>query len=179
MKTFDIHTIESAPEEAKHLLKDSKAAFGMIPNLHGVMALSPPLLEGYQQLHALAQQTAFNKQELTVVWQTINVEHDCHYCVPAHAAIAASMQVSSDITDALKNKTPFADDKLNVLRDTTLELLRERGRLSEKQLFAFFAMGFSKQQLLDIVLILSQKVMSNYVNHLADTPIDTSFRAYA
>ena len=44
--------------------------------------------------HRLFQhETSFDKDELTVVWQTINVEHACHYCVPAHTGIAKMMKV--------------------------------------------------------------------------------------
>jgi AhpD family alkylhydroperoxidase len=40
---------------------------------------------------------------MTVVWQAINVENECHYCVPAHTGIAKMMKVSDDITQALRN----------------------------------------------------------------------------
>ncbi|ASM55896.1 hypothetical protein PNIG_b0275 [Pseudoalteromonas nigrifaciens] len=93
MTEFTLYTAENAPEESKSLMADSVAAFGMVPNLHAVMAEAPTLLKGYQVLHELFQNTSFNAEELTVVWQSINVEHNCHYCVPAHSAIAASMKV--------------------------------------------------------------------------------------
>ena len=103
MSTFTIHTADTAPADSKPLLAKSQSAFGMVPNLHAVMAESAPLLDGYQQLHALAQQTAFDAEELTVVWQAINVEHNCHYCVPAHTGIAHSMKVSAEVIDAILN----------------------------------------------------------------------------
>lgn len=178
MAEFTLYTQENAPAEAKPLLADSVAAFGMLPNLHAVMAEAPTLLKGYQVLHELFQNTSFNAQELTVVWQSINVEHECHYCVPAHSGIAAAMKVDENIVDALVNKTPLADPKLETLRETTLEMTRERGVLSQSQQDKFFAAGYTKQQLLEIVLGLAQKVMSNYTNHLADTPVDDAFKKF-
>ena len=89
MNSLKIHSIESAPQESKTSLEQSVKAFGMLPNLHGVLAESPATLEAYKTLHGLfSTKTSFNKEELTVVWQTINVEHECHYCVPAHTGIA-------------------------------------------------------------------------------------------
>jgi hypothetical protein len=41
--------------------------------------------------------SSFNEEELTVVWQSINVEHACHYCVPAHTGIAAMMKVDEGL----------------------------------------------------------------------------------
>jgi alkylhydroperoxidase family enzyme len=178
MTDFTLYTAENAPEASKPLMADSVAAFGMVPNLHAVMAEAPTLLKGYQVLHDLFQKTSFNAEELTVVWQSINVEHECHYCVPAHSAIAASMKVDQDIVDALVNKTPLANPKLEVLRDTTLLMTRERGVISDEQIETFFAAGYGKQQLLEIIVGLSQKVMSNYTNHLADTPVDAPFKKF-
>ena len=95
MSDFKIHDLESASEEAKPLLEASKKTFGRLPSLHGVMAEAPGLLEGYQTLHRLFQDSSFDAEELTVVWQTINVEHECHYCVPAHTGIAKSIDRKS------------------------------------------------------------------------------------
>lgn len=178
MSDFTIYTQENAPEAAKPLLEKSVKAFGMVPNLHAVMAESPELLDSYQQAHNLFQKTSFNAEELTVVWQSINIEHNCHYCVPAHTGIAHSMKVDQSIIDALRNKTPLSDEKLEVLRATTLAMVRERGVLSEEDVKRFYAVGYGKKQLLEIVLGLSQKIMSNFTNHLADTPVDAPFKQF-
>ncbi|WP_032097030.1 MULTISPECIES: carboxymuconolactone decarboxylase family protein [unclassified Alteromonas] len=178
MTDFTLHTKESAPEASKSLLDNSEKAFGMVPNLHAVMAEAPTLLEGYQVLHKLAQDTSFNAEELTVVWQTVNVEHACHYCVPAHTGIAKSMQVRDDLIEELRNDDTLSDSKLNTLKETVLALTRGRGNAEKSQLDAFYKAGYEHKQLLEIVLILAQKVMSNYTNHLADTPVDEPFKKF-
>ncbi|MEI6896861.1 MAG: carboxymuconolactone decarboxylase family protein [Psychromonas sp.] len=179
MTEFTLHTIESAPAKSKPMLEQSLNDYGMVPNLHAVMAEAPALLEGYQTLHKLFTESSFNAEELTVVWQTINVEHGCHYCVPAHTAIAHSMEVDVKITDALRNRTAMPTEKLQVLHETTISMVRDRGVLSEQLLTHFFAAGYGQQQLLEIVLGLSQKVISNYTNHLANTAVDEPFLAFA
>ncbi|MFT4939787.1 MAG: alkylhydroperoxidase family enzyme [Paraglaciecola sp.] len=178
MNNFQLHDLDTASSEAKSLLEESLKGFGMIPNLHAVMAESPALLEGYKTLHELAQKSSLNAEQLTVVWQTKNVEHACHYCVPAHTAIANMMKIDNDITEALRNQTPLKSEKLEILRDTTLAILRQRGIVADIELAKFYAAGFSRQNLLDIVLVLSQKVMSNYVNYLAETPVDEAFQPF-
>ncbi|WP_421867732.1 carboxymuconolactone decarboxylase family protein [Motiliproteus sp.] len=179
MSTFTFHTLESAPEQSKLLLQDSQQAFGMIPSLHAVMAEAPNVLEAYKKLHVLFQNTSFDAEELTVVWQTINVEHGCHYCVPAHTAIANMMKVDPALTEALRNGEAMTTPKLQALHDTTLAMLRQRGQLSEAQIQAFFAAGYGQQQLLEITLGMAQKVMSNYINHFAQTPVDAPFKPFA
>ncbi|MFT5720555.1 MAG: alkylhydroperoxidase family enzyme [Motiliproteus sp.] len=179
MSNFKIHTLESAPKESKPLLEKSIKAFGRLPGLHGVMAEAPAVLEGYQVLHGLFQATSFDAEELTVVWQTINVEHECHYCVPAHTGIANMMKVDPALTEALRNSTAMPTAKLQALHDTTLAMLHSRGRLSDAEITSFYAAGYGQQQLLEITLGMAQKVMSNYVNHFAETPVDEAFKQFA
>lgn len=178
MSTFKIHTVDSAPEESKADLEDSLQLFGMIPNLHGVMAEAPGLLKGYKMLHDLFEASSFNAEELTVVWQTINVEHGCTYCVPAHAGIAHMMEVDSALTEVLRNREPMPTAKLQALQDLTLAIVRKRGEVAAEELDAFYAAGYGQQQVLEIILGLSQKVMSNYVNHIAETPVDAPFEKF-
>ena len=71
------------------------------------------------------------------------------------------------------------NEKLQVLHDTTLAMVRSRGRLTEAETEAFYAAGYESRQLLEIILGLSQKVMSNYVNHVAKTPVDPPFEKFA
>lgn len=179
MSTLKIHTIETAPEESRIMLENSTKANGFTPNLYGVLAESPQIFEAYQTLHKLFSQSSFNAEELTVVWQTINIEHQCNYCVPAHTGIAHMMKVDVAITEALRNEEKLPNEKLEVLRETTLEIVRERGYISEAQKEKFYAVGYTNRQLLDIVLGLSQKVISNYTNHIAETPVDAAFKNFA
>tara|TARA_R110000744_G_scaffold20336_5_gene53392 strand:+ start:9381 stop:9938 length:558 start_codon:yes stop_codon:yes gene_type:complete len=178
MTTLTTHTIESAPEASKALLEKSVSAYGMLPNLHGVLAGAPNLLDAYQILHELFLNTSFDAEELTVVWQGINVEHGCNYCVPAHTAIAHSMKVDADLIQALRDEQPMPTAKLQALLDTTLIIVRNRGHISAEELANFYAAGYGEQQLLEIILGLSQKVISNYTNHIAGTVVDKPFSKF-
>jgi len=172
MVNFPSHDLETAPEGSKPLLEKSQAAFGRLPGLHKVLAESPQAFEAYQNLHHLFTQTDFDADELTVVWQTINVENECHYCVPAHTGIAKMMNVSDEIITPLRDETPLPSAKLDALRTFTLRTLRNRGNVDEAHLQEFFDAGYGHRAVLDVILGLAQKTMSNYVNHFANTPLD-------
>ena len=178
MSTTTVHTLESAPDASKPLLENSKKAFGRLPSLHAVMAESPQLLEGYQRLHQLAKESAFTPEERTVVWMTVNVANRCHYCVPAHTGIAHSEKISPQIIDALRDETPLPDARLEALRAFTLAVRETHGRPSAEQLDAFEAAGFDERAILDVILILAQKVMSNFTNSIFDTPTDKAFEKF-
>ncbi|MEH6546913.1 MAG: carboxymuconolactone decarboxylase family protein [Sneathiella sp.] len=179
MTDFTLYTATDAPtEEGRSLLVNSKKKFGMVPGLHAVMAEAPGLLTAYNVVGDLFTDSSFDADEVTVVWQTVNVEHDCHYCVPAHTAIANGMGVSAEISDALRNETPLPNARLEALRDFTLSVVRNRGHVDDAGVQTFLDAGFSKRQILEVVLGVAQKVMSNYTNHLADTPVDVPFQKF-
>ncbi len=179
MTTLQIHNIETAPEGSKALLEQSLKSNGMIPGLHGVLAGAPGIFEAYQTLHKLFTQSSFNKEELTVVWQTINVEHECHYCVPAHTGIANMMKVDSSLSEALRNRTAMPTEKLQILHDFTLKVVRNRGHVTQDDLYTFYGVGYGERQVLEVILGLSQKVISNYTNHIANTAVDAPFQKFA
>ncbi|PKG76123.1 carboxymuconolactone decarboxylase [Shewanella sp. GutCb] len=179
MSHFKLHTVETAQAKSKPILENAAKQMGAVPGLFAVMAESPNTLEAYTQLHQQFASSSFNAEELTVVWQTINVEHQCHYCVPAHTGIAHSMKVDGALTDALRNREPMPTPKLQALQDLTLSMVRNRGNVSQAELEAFYAAGYGQQQVLEIILGLSQKVISNYVNHVAQTPVDKMFEQFA
>lgn len=179
MTPFQHHTEATAPEASKALLAQSLKTNGMIPGLHAVMAEAPGLLKAYNFTHEQFVNASFDKDELTVVWQAINVEHACHYCVPAHTAIAKSMKVDDAITEALREETALPTPRLEALRNFTLSVVRGRGNVDDADVQAFIDAGFTQRQILEVVLGVAQKVMSNYTNHLTQTPVDAPFHKFA
>lgn len=179
MKEFRLHTMDSAPEGSKPFFENSIKNYGSLPNLHAIFGEEPAALDAYQQLHSLFQQTDFNAEELTVIWQTINVAHGCAYCVPAHSLVASVMGVAPALNDALRNGDPMPTPKLQVLHDTTLAILRERGQVDDAVLERFYDAGYEQKHILGILLGMAQKVMSNYINHIAKTPLDEMFQPFA
>jgi len=177
MTKFAIHTADTAPEASLPLFENSMKSFGMVPNLHAVMASSPGLLEAYQRLTDLFMNSSLSAEEQTVVWQTINVEHKCHYCVPAHTMVANMMGVDTEISTALRENKPLPE-KLESLRNFTRKMLIQRGQVSEADVNEFLKAGYTPQNILEVILGLSHKVMSNYTNHVAGTPLDASFQPF-
>lgn len=179
MIDFPVHTLESAPEGSRPLLERSKQEYGMIPNLHGVMAESAAVLEGYRALNDLfTQRASFAPEEQTVIWLTVAVDNGCHYCVPAHTAIAKSMQVPDEISDALRTRSELPDGRLEALRKFTRSVVREHGSVSQQDIRMFMDAGYERRHVLEVVLGVAQKVLSNYVNAIAQTPLDQPFRKF-
>ncbi len=179
MTQFTIHTQETAPAAAKPLLDRSLKTIGFVPALYGVLAEAPKALEAYQTLGTLFSETSLSTTEQHVVWLTINYENDCGYCVPVHTGLAKRDAVPNDVIEALRDGTPIADPKLEALRTFTVQVVQKRGWLTDDDVQAFLAAGYTQQQILEVILGLSHKVISNYTNHVAKTPVDAVFKKFA
>lgn len=172
MNTFNAYGIDDAPAASKALLEKSKQEWGFVPTLHGVLAESAPTLSAYQTLFALGQQTAFSPAEQQVVYMTISVFHECEYCVAGHTYLARTSKLEESAIEAIRNGAVIPDAKLQALRAYTEAVVRERGFIGDAATAAFLAAGYDKAHVLEVVLILSCKTISNYVNHIAHTPME-------
>lgn len=172
MTMFQIHTEMTAPEAAKPLLEQAKKNLGMIPNLERVMAESPALLEGYVHLWELFDTTSLSPIERQVVYQTANFENQCEYCVPWHTKLSQIAGMAANEIEALRQGAVLEDPKLEALRRFTQSLILNRGKIAKAELEAFFAVGYSSQQALEVILGIAVKTMSNYTNSIAGTPLD-------
>lgn len=175
---FNVHTIETAPAEAKPLLEKSLAAWGMVPNLHAVLAEAPEVLNAYQQLHQSFMSTSLTSTEQHIVWLAISVENECHYCIPAHTMMAKMGKVPDDVITAVRNKTAINDKKLETLRSFTVSITHKRGLVDETELANFYAAGYTKQNILEVLLGVSQKILSNYSNHITHVAVDPPFEQF-
>lgn len=179
MSDFPVLDLESASQQARPALEATQAAFGFIPNLLGVMAHSPALAEAYLTLSGLFDKTDLTPTERQVVLLTVSRYHGCHYCVAAHSALAEMQNIPADVVEAIRLNRVIADTKLQSLRVFVNELLENRGLLDERAMRAFYAAGYKPAQVLDVLVGVAQKTMSNFTNHIAQTPLDDAFKAHA
>ena len=169
---FPLLDESSAPKESLPALATTKENFGMIPNVEKVMALSPQLLSGYAHMWDLFETTTLTSIDRQVVYMTANFENECNYCIPWHTILAKKAGLASSEVEALRSGAPLADPKLETLRAFTRTLIANRGKASEADLRLFFDAGYTDAQALEVILGLSIKLISNYTNSIAGTPLD-------
>lgn len=183
MTTSTLHlppqTLEAGSAKARDVLERARKQVGFIPNMYSVMANVPALLEtylfGYNQFRT---ESGFSAAEQEVVLLTISRENGCEYCVAAHSFMADMKSgVPAETTDAIRNGTPISCARMSALNAFTVQLLNTRGRPSAPDVTAFVAAGYTEQHVLDILLAMSVKTISNYANHLFNTPLDAVFKS--
>jgi alkylhydroperoxidase family enzyme len=172
MSTFNSYTIETAPAASKPALEDAKKTFGFVPNLQSHMAESPELLAGYSALWDLFSKSTLTPHEQQVVYLTSNFENNCHYCMAGHSALAKMIKMDAGVIAALREGKPLPDAKLEALHRFATIVVRERGFASDADVDAFLAAGYTRQNVLEVILGVATKVMSNYTNHIVHTQYD-------
>ncbi len=177
MADFTLHTIDSAPEQSKSLLKQAEEAYGFNLNLFAGIAESPALLEAYLALSDIFNKTSLSGTERLIVIMTNNRLNGCEYCMAAHTTGAKAQNIADDVIEALRNGTAIGDQKLEALRTFTSKLINTRGRPMQSDLDAFYAAGYTRGNVFDVILGTGLKLMSNYANHIMDTPVDDAFKA--
>lgn len=175
MSIFSIHTAETAPEASRPFLENSRKHFGFAPNILGALAESPVALKGYLSLSGLFAGSSFTATERQIVLIAASAKNGCAYCVAAHSTMAAGEKVPEDVITALRDGEPIADARLEALRRFAEILVDKRGWASDGEVQDFIAAGYNREQVIEVVLGITQKTLSNYVNHLADTPLDDAF----
>jgi uncharacterized peroxidase-related enzyme len=174
-------TLESADGREQAALEKAKAQVGFIPNMYARMVNSPGLLETYLDGYAaFRKESGFTPAEQEVVFLVISRENGCEYCVSAHSMLAdVQSGLAPSVTDAIREGTLIGDTKLAALADFTRTLFHTRGLPSQAAVHAFLSAGYSERQVLEIVLALAVKTLSNYANHLFHTPLDAMFSGRA
>ena len=173
-----LDTADLSPRQSELLARGKKAAQGMLPNMYRAMAHNPALLDTYLYGYdALRKEAGFTPAELEVIFLVISDENGCDYCVAAHSLVADTLsRVPRAVTDAIRNGQDIPDSKLSVLAEVTRQVLLSRGRPDAATVQKLRDAGFDDKHLLGIVLAIGIKTLSNYTNHLFDTPLDSVFK---
>lgn len=179
MTSFTIHTLDTAPEGSRAILEQAKKGLGFVPNLYAVLAESPVALKAYTSLTDLLQGTDFTTEERNLLWLTVSRANGCDYCVAAHSAISGMNKVPEARIQAIRDGRPLDDAKLQALRHFTEVVIEQRGWAPEAEVNSLLAAGYSRRQLIEAITFVAHKTISNYVNHIAETPLDEAFSPLA
>jgi len=176
--TLPLLTPATAAAQGTPLLESAQKKLGFIPNMYGAMVNSPGLLETYQLgYERFRSESGFTPAEQEVVFLAISFDNGCDYCMAAHSVIAdAFSKVPKDTTDAIRAGAAIPDARLAALAGFTRHLLHTRGRPTAEAAQAFIRTGFTERQILEIILAIAVKTLSNYSNHIFGTPVDDMFK---
>jgi alkylhydroperoxidase family enzyme len=179
MSNYPVHTIASAPEKSKPALESLQQAFGVLPNLPAVIANSPKLINALVGLFQQVHSPGLTEAENQIVLLTDAVTNSSSYAVAFHTALALQQGISSEETTAIRERRLPKDKRYAALSSLAKTLIEKRGHLSEQELDAFVAAGFTKEEVLEVVTIVAASTITNYAGTIANPPLEDPFRQYA
>ncbi len=176
--SFPVHTLASAPTASKPLLERVATKYGFVPNLLAVLAEAPAALQGYLGLSQQFSESSLSPADRDVVLLTVARANGCHYCVAVHSMMATMAKLPAPTIAAIRDDRPIDDAALEALRLVTRAIVLDRGHPSDDLVARFLAAGYKPHQLLEVLVGVALKTLSNYTNHLAHTPLDAAFAAH-
>jgi uncharacterized peroxidase-related enzyme len=176
MQTLKPLTIDAAPEAARATLQNIEKRFGFVPNLMATFAKSPALLNGYVGLDAEFHKSSFTATERQLIFLAASVENRCDYCVATHSTALRALKFGAKDIRAVRDRAALDDPKADALVTLTRELVSERGFVAPATRARFLQAGFTDAALMEVLIGVALKVMSNYLDHLNPIAIDAAFR---
>ena len=161
----------------QEILEKTKKGLGFVPNMYEKMGNNPALLDAYTySYNAFRTNSGFTPVEQEVVFLSVAYENNCEYCMAAHSFVGDMMsKVPTEVTNAIREGKQIPDVKLAALSKLSKLLTGNRGIVSEAEIDAFLAVGYSEINVLGIITGIAVKTMSNYSNHLTNPKVDAAF----
>jgi alkylhydroperoxidase family enzyme len=175
MNEFKIYDVTSAPADSRADLEKIKLNHGAVPNVYAVMAESPLLLKAYVALKDLFGKATLSNQDRKIVLLTLSRETGSPYDTAAHSVAAEKHSVPVDVIEAIRAGQVLKDKKLESLRSFTVHAVEKRGLVAEGDIKDFLAAGYTRANVLEIVLAAGMVTLTSYTNQIARTPLDTQF----
>lgn len=178
--SFQIHTLDTAPAGARETLGRVAQSFGFVPNLSGVFAESPATLNGLVSFLSAydAKEMTLSALERRVVLLAASVQYRCEHCTALHSELGSVCGLDRAEIDNLQEARSLGNARLESLRRFTEAIVDKRGWVSDADLDKFFAAGFTKAQVMEVVFGVSLKTLMSYVSHIAKPPANEQFAAF-
>ncbi len=178
MNHFPVHTQASAPRESQPVLQSLKEIFGFVPNLAGVMAGSPTLIQGFIGLFQRVHAGSFNETEIQTVLLTNAVANGASWPTAFHTALALKHGVTPADVQAIREVRAPADRRLAALSSLARCLIETRGRIEPAVLDAAYEAGYQPRQVLEVIAIVAASTLTNYVSNIATPPLEASLQEH-
>jgi alkylhydroperoxidase family enzyme len=179
MTSFPVHTLESAPERSKPALQQLQSAFGMIPNIAGVIATSPVLINSLVGLFGNVHGGSFSEPQIQTVLLTDAVVNASTWAVAFHTALALKEGIDPAEVQAIREGRLPKDSKLAALSALARTMIEKRGRLDDRDVDQFIAAGFGRDHALEVIAIVAASTITNYAGSITKTPLEAPFQAHA
>jgi len=170
MKTFTVPTAASVTPANQAIFAQLEKGLGMVPNLYATLAWSEHALGNYLALQN--GKTSLNAREREVINLVVSQVNECAYCLAAHTALGGMVGFTPEQIIAIRKGGAAFDPKLDALARLVKSAAERRGHAAPELVDAFFAAGYTEANLVDTVVVIGDKIITNYLHALTQVPVD-------
>lgn len=170
MNTFNVPKREEVSTANQAIFDNLEKAVGFVPNIYAAYAYSENALGNF--LTFANGKTSLSAKEKEVVNLAVSEVNGCRYCLSAHTAIGKMNGFSDEEILELRAGKSSSNNKLDTLAKLSKNLTENRGKADSQVLENFFTAGWTKENLIDTIVLVGEKTITNYVHNTTDVPID-------
>ena len=179
MSIFEVQTIDQAPEGSRAPLEKLQQAFGMVPNVAGIIANSPVLANIFVPLFQGVHSGTFSEAEIQTLLLTNAVTNSCAWAVAFHSCLALKAGLTPADVQAIRERRAPRDSRYAALSAYARDLIEQRGHVWEATVKAFLSADFKPDQALEALAVSAASTITNYALNIAEPPIEPMFQAHA
>lgn len=170
MTKFTVPTRSEVSEQNQTIFDSLEKGLGFVPNLYAYYAKNETALGDYLALQN--RKSTLKAKEREVINLVTSQINDCRYCQSAHTVIGKMNGFSDEQVLELRKGFASFDDKLNALANFTASVVNNRGNATKESKDAFFEAGYTEANMIDVVIVIGDKIISNYIHNLTNFAID-------
>ncbi|MFA6245447.1 MAG: carboxymuconolactone decarboxylase family protein [Mucilaginibacter sp.] len=170
MKKFTVPTKAEVSETNQHIFDNLEKNLGMVPNLYAYFAKNDTALGDYLALQS--RKNTLNGKEREVINLVVSQVNNCKYCLAAHTVVGKMNGFTEEQVLEIRKAAISFDHKLAALAEFVKESVTSRGEPSAESVEALFNAGYNEANLIDILIVIGDKIISNYLHKITLLPVD-------
>jgi AhpD family alkylhydroperoxidase len=170
MTTINVPTRDEVSAQNQVIFDQLKSKLTFVPNLYATLAHSENALGSY--LAFQNAKSSLSPKAREVVNLVVSQVNDCEYCLAAHTVIGGMVGFTPDQILEVRSGRASFDMKLDALAMLTRNIAMNRGHADQMLVDAFFVAGWTKENLVDAIVVIGDKTVTNYLHATTRIPVD-------
>jgi uncharacterized peroxidase-related enzyme len=169
-KTFAVPTRAEVSENNQAIFDSLQKNLGFVPNLYAYYAKNETALADYLTLQN--RKSTLRPKEREIINLVTSQINGCRYCQSAHTVLGKMHGLTEEQIMEIRKGTASFDKKLNALAQFTASMVENRGKVSQPAKNAFFEAGYTEANMIDVIIVVGDKMISNYIHNITQLEID-------
>ncbi len=170
MTNFNVPTRNEVSAENQKIFDSLQKAVGFVPNIYATMATSDNALKNF--LDFANSKSSLKTKEKEVINLAVSELNQCQYCLSAHTAIASMNGFNAEQIKEIRSGRATFEPKLDTLAQLSRNISENRGATNSEILSAFFAAGWTKENLMDVINQVGEITITNYLHRTTEVAVD-------